>query len=57
MSKRTIVGNSYVRIYAGDYNNLKWYDEALNTYFDYLNYKEMAENTRNYFHDEHICSR
>ena len=47
---------SYVPIYAGDYNNLKWYHKDLNTYFDYLNYKEMAENTTNYFHDKHVLN-
>ena len=52
MSKRTNLGNSYVPPYAGDYNTLQWYEKNLMTYFDYINYKVMADNPTKYFCDK-----
>ena len=56
MSKGTIVGNSYVPPYAGDYNKLQWYEKDLMTYFDYINYNEMADILTKYFRDKRVVN-
>ena len=49
MSKRPILGNSYILPYACDYKKLPWYERDPMRYFDYLDYKEMADNPTKYF--------
>ena len=56
MSKRTIIGNSYVQIFAMDYHKLPWYERDLMAYFDHLDYKEMSDNPTKYFHDKKVIN-
>ena len=56
MSKRTIIGNSYVPIFAKDYHKLPWYERDLMAYFDHLDYKEMSHNSTKYFHGKKVIS-
>ena len=55
-SKRTILENSYVPIFAKDYHKLPWYERDLMAYFDHLDYKEMSDNPTKYFHDKKVIN-
>ena len=43
MSTRPVLGNSYVPPFPPDYSKLPWYERDLVAYFNYLDYKEMAD--------------
>ena len=48
-SKKSIIGNSYVAPYAGNYFDLRWYERDFCGYFDHLRYQEMIKNRTYYF--------
>ena len=56
MSKRPVLGNSYVPPFPPDYNKFPWYERDLVAYFNYLDYKEMADNPTKYFKDKQLVN-
>ena len=42
-SKKSIIGNSYVVPYAGNYFDLCWYEIDFCGYFNHLKYQEMTK--------------
>ena len=46
-------GNKYVSKYQ-DYFKLPWYESDLMTYYDHLNYQDMAKNSDDYFKNKKL---
>ena len=54
-SKKSIIGNSYVVPYAGNYFDLRWYERDFCEYFNHLKYQEMIKKSYLLFFKKKRC--
>ena len=54
MEKQKFLGPKYVPKYAKKYHSLPWYGKGLMRYFDYLDYKDMADDPDHYFEHKKV---
>lgn len=51
-----VLGAKYVPEYAKNYFDLPWYEEDLMHYYDYLDYKDMADNPNHHFKNKKVIN-